>query len=115
MKTRKAANVLPVPVGADTSVWLPEAIAGQAASCTAVGVPIERANHRAVCWLKMPRESIPVLSPDTATCHLAMPYYQTLVRWGKPQSYRFRSQTRLPERTVFAADRYSEHNNELSL
>src|SRR5215207_9471154 len=37
MPHRNAASVLPEPVGARTSVWSPEAIAGQPCSCAAEG------------------------------------------------------------------------------
>src|SRR5689334_6807781 len=46
MPQRKDARVLPEPVGAQISVCLPEAIAGQPAACAGVGASNEASNHR---------------------------------------------------------------------
>ncbi len=43
---RKAASVLPLPVGATTSADVPRAMTGQAARCTAVGASNDAANQR---------------------------------------------------------------------
>ena len=48
MSSRKAASVLPVPVGALTSTCSPAAMAGQAARWTAVGSPNVLENQRTV-------------------------------------------------------------------
>ena len=45
---RNAASVLPDPVGAEISMCSPEAIAGQACSCAAVGRSNAPANHSRV-------------------------------------------------------------------
>ena len=47
MAARKAASVLPDPVGAAISVWRPAWIAGQAARCGAVGSAKLRPNQPA--------------------------------------------------------------------
>jgi hypothetical protein len=44
---RKAARVLPEPVGATTSVSSPRSIASQAAACAGVGASKDSANHAA--------------------------------------------------------------------
>src|SRR5581483_5176318 len=45
---RKAASVLPDPVGASTSVWSPWLIAAQPSSCAGVGAGNVAANQRLV-------------------------------------------------------------------
>jgi len=45
MATRNAANVFPDPVGANSSVWCPLAMRGQALACTAVGLSNASTNH----------------------------------------------------------------------
>lgn len=45
MADRNAANVLPEPVGATTSVWFPAAMEAQAPICAPVGAANEAANH----------------------------------------------------------------------
>ena len=45
MHSRKAASVLPEPVGADTSTSRPAAISGQARACAAVGSPNRSRNQ----------------------------------------------------------------------
>src|SRR5262249_13367225 len=47
MQTRKAASVLPVPVGAAISVSRPCAIAGQPCACASVGPPGKRRSNQA--------------------------------------------------------------------
>src|SRR3954451_22582547 len=47
MADRKAASVLPEPVGAATSVCLPARIAGHASSCAGVGPENAEENHAA--------------------------------------------------------------------
>ena len=42
---RKAASVLPEPVGAEIRTWSPVAIAGQACACASVGLAKARLNH----------------------------------------------------------------------
>ena len=49
---RNAASVLPDPVGAEISTCSPEAIAGHACSCAAVGCSKAPANHSRVRALK---------------------------------------------------------------
>ncbi len=49
---RKAASVLPEPVGAWISVCLPLAIAGQPCSCAGVGASKAPSNQARVCGLK---------------------------------------------------------------
>ena len=48
MAARKAASVLPEPVGAATSTCRPAWIAGQACACAAVGAAKLWANHAAI-------------------------------------------------------------------
>ena len=45
MTARKAASVLPEPVGAAISTWRPAAICGHAACCAAVGAAKVRSNQ----------------------------------------------------------------------
>src|SRR5258706_7243038 len=45
MAARKAAKVLPEPVGAATSAWRPDCIAGQACRCASVGDAKLLRNH----------------------------------------------------------------------
>src|SRR6476619_6753611 len=45
---RKAARVLPDPVGAWMSVWAPDAMTGQPRSCAGVGASKARSNHERV-------------------------------------------------------------------
>src|SRR5690554_5935838 len=45
MPHRKAASVLPEPVGARIRLWRPPAMAGQPWACAAVGSPKVVANH----------------------------------------------------------------------
>src|SRR5690348_6907834 len=52
MADRKAASVLPDPVGAATSVWRPARIAGQASSWAAVGLGNAEENHAATAGWK---------------------------------------------------------------
>ena len=59
MPQRKAANVLPEPVGADSSTCSPEAIAGQACSWAAVGAANARANQSRVAGLKPSSAEMP--------------------------------------------------------
>ena len=47
MQMRKAASVLPEPVGAEISVVRPARISGQPCSCGSVGVPKRPTNHSA--------------------------------------------------------------------
>ena len=49
---RKALSVLPEPVGAQISVFAPEAIAGQPSACAGVGASNEASNQRRVRSLK---------------------------------------------------------------
>ncbi len=46
MPQRKAASVLPEPVGAQIRVCSPEAIAGQPCACAGVGASKEASNQR---------------------------------------------------------------------
>src|SRR4051795_10276279 len=48
MAHRKAARVLPDPVGATTSAWSPRAMACQASRCTLVGSVNDSVNHARV-------------------------------------------------------------------
>ena len=52
MPQRKAARVLPDPVGARISVWSPAAMAGQPCAWAAVGAGNEVANHARTGALK---------------------------------------------------------------
>ncbi len=49
---RKAASVLPLPVGAQMSVWSPAAMAGQPSDCGAVGASKDAENHSRVAGSK---------------------------------------------------------------
>src|SRR5699024_4945902 len=49
---RKAARVLPEPVGATTSVSSPRSMASHAAACAGVGASNDSSNHRAVAGEK---------------------------------------------------------------
>src|SRR5437764_548623 len=55
MAWRNAASVLPDPVGAMTSAWLPPAIASQAPSCASVGSANDASNHPRVAAEKRSR------------------------------------------------------------
>lgn len=75
MADRKAASVLPDPVGAMTSVASPVPIASQAALCAAVGAANEAPNHSRVGALKrssaVPRlcsEAMRISCPAAPTC-----------------------------------------------
>src|SRR5258707_3218970 len=59
---RKAANVLPEPVGADSSTCSARAIAGQACVCACVGSPKADSNHFST-WGAKPPGSIPLAIP----------------------------------------------------
>ena len=48
MAHKNAASVLPVPVGAHTSVWSPAAMAGQPSACGAVGAENAAVNQARV-------------------------------------------------------------------
>ncbi|BFU95858.1 MAG: hypothetical protein NTNFB02_25800 [Nitrospira sp.] len=48
MQERKAANVLPEPVGAAIKAWCPDWMAGHASVWTSVGTPTDVANQRAM-------------------------------------------------------------------
>ncbi len=52
MPQRNAASVLPEPVGALISVCSPEAIAGHACACAAVGSAKARVNQSRTCGVK---------------------------------------------------------------
>src|SRR5262245_40942335 len=60
MAARKAASVLPLPVGAAISTWLPAWIAGHASACAGVGAAKVWRNQRATAgwkglrWLMIP-------------------------------------------------------------
>ena len=58
MPVRKAASVLPEPVGACTSTCAPVAITGQAASCAGVGPANARSNQERVAGVKAASGSI---------------------------------------------------------
>ncbi len=62
---RKAASVLPEPVGARTSTLSPSAIAGQASSCARVGVWNVASNHARVAGLKVASGSLPTGTEGT--------------------------------------------------
>src|SRR5579871_3155849 len=57
MAARKAASVLPEPVGAAISVGRPALIAAQASVCAGVGAGKARANHAATAGWKSPSRS----------------------------------------------------------
>src|ERR1700674_536367 len=57
MQIRKAARVLPDPVGAEISVVRPASICGQPCSCGSVGVPNLRTNHSCTIGWAQARES----------------------------------------------------------
>src|SRR5262245_30633540 len=62
MAARNAASVLPLPVGAAISAWLPAWIAGHASACAGVGAANVCRNQRATAgwngrgWLMAPAE-----------------------------------------------------------
>src|SRR5438105_12502017 len=56
-QARKAASVLPEPVGARMSVCLPAAIRGQLSRCAGVGSPSAARNHSRTGARKRERES----------------------------------------------------------
>jgi len=60
MQARKAASVLPDPVGAEISVVRPARICGQPCSWGSVGVPNLRVNHSATSGWAQERDCIPV-------------------------------------------------------
>ena len=61
MPQRKAANVLPEPVGATTKAWEPAEMAFSAPVCASVGALNAPANHSRVAGLK--RSSTEVVIP----------------------------------------------------
>src|SRR5262245_49758709 len=75
MAHRKAASVLPVPVGAAMSVCLPAAIAGQPCRCGAVGSPSVSRNHAATVGRNpgKPSRSSPSTGADIAGSVLVSP------------------------------------------
>ena len=55
---RKAASVLPDPVGAAMSVWRPSRIRGQPSRCGAVGSPRRAPNQEATAGWNTAKESL---------------------------------------------------------
>ena len=63
MAHRNAASVLPVPVGAHTSVWSPAAMAGQPSAWGAVGAANVDVNQARVGEAKAARSSAATPTP----------------------------------------------------
>src|SRR5215813_4433364 len=61
MQARKAASVLPEPVGAEINVVRPARMCGQPCSCGSVGVPNLEANHSATSGCAHERNCIFVI------------------------------------------------------
>ena len=78
---RKAANVLPDPVGEWISVCSPRAIAGQACRCGGVGSPISSRNQSATHGKNSPSASSPGDSMSLFDfCRLVIPGVQGIQR-----------------------------------
>ena len=75
MALRKAASVLPEPVGAAMSVCRPSAIASQPRSCAAVGAPSDRGQSFAQFLLGLPSHT------DSYIARLA-DYAEQSTTWG---------------------------------
>src|SRR5262245_7445800 len=67
MAERKAASVLPEPVGAAIRVWRPSRMAGQPSRCGSVGSPKRPANHsRTAGWNADRADMSPILPASRA-------------------------------------------------
>ncbi len=63
MPARKAASVLPEPVGAQTSVSRPRGMRGQPAACASVGAPKRRSNQAWTAgWNEASTSEVPVVA-----------------------------------------------------